>query len=212
MGLISSIAVSHYIAKAALEQSVWNDAQGSLRDLTDIIAVVVDNAQTDADLLSNTGMVREQLLHSEAQEDDKHALKNTLLSLLAKKTYYDAVDILDKEGMVVVSTDAEPVTASLKECDYFMAAMSGTNNYIGEPIRGLPVGRACWLWQRLSCQAASRSVWCLLLSICEDSAISTAQKAALLTYESVVKRKRLQYVSARWFLIGIALRLAKIFR
>ena len=42
--------------------------------------------------------------------------------------------------------------------------------------------------------------------------ISTAQKAALLAYDSIVARKRLQYVSARWFLIGFVLRMAKIFR
>ena len=142
LGLVSSIAVSHYIAKNALEKAVWNDAAGSLRNLTEIIAVVVDNAQTDADLLSNTGMVSEQVLHSGTNEVGKSYLKNTLRSLLAKKPYYDAIDILDSEGMVVASTDDEPATSSLKERDYFIAAMNGTNNYIGEPIRRVATGQS----------------------------------------------------------------------
>ena len=42
--------------------------------------------------------------------------------------------------------------------------------------------------------------------------ISSAHEAALLAYEGIAKGKTLQYVSGRWSLVGISLRIASIFR
>jgi len=42
--------------------------------------------------------------------------------------------------------------------------------------------------------------------------ISSAQKAAALTYEAIAKRKKLQYVSRRWSVIGFFLRIRNLFR
>ncbi len=141
LGLALSAIVSYSLAEKSLTKSLLNDAEGSAADLSDLLGVVINGAQSDAQLLAETSMVRDMLDQSKDHSRDSALLQEAITGLMEKKAYYQLVHVIDADGMVLSSSVATPPKESLKDRAYFSPAMSGRADHIGEPIKSLTTGR-----------------------------------------------------------------------
>ncbi len=142
IGLAATSFFSHYLSDKALQKAVYNDADNSTSNLAKMLGVIIKDTQSDVQLLARTSMVINAIDPVIDNTEDIAILKIVLKDLLGKKPFYDAVDILDEDGMVVTTSDAKPVSHSLKERPYFQAAMRGEMNFIGEPIKSASSGQS----------------------------------------------------------------------
>ncbi len=141
LGLALVSAVSYTLAEKALSSSLLNDAKGSAKALSGIIGMVIEGAQSDAQLLAATAMVQDMLDREGGREAEPAMLQKAMKGLLAKKPYYQLIHVIDADGMVVGSSVDSPPKESLKGRSYFAPTMDGGSVYIGEAIKSLTTGR-----------------------------------------------------------------------
>ncbi len=142
LGLALVSFTSYQLANTALERAIFQDAEGSVRDMTDLIGVLIKGAQSDAQMLAGTMMVSNMLNPEADAAAGALRLKRTLKGMLEKKPFYQLIHVINADGMVVASSTDSPPTTSLKDRPYFQQAMKGQVDYIGEPIKSTTTGKS----------------------------------------------------------------------
>jgi len=132
LGLGVASFSSFYIAREALDDVSTSDAMGSVKGMTDILALIFQSAITDVEQIARTLQARDVL-----NNPNDPARTPPFLSLLAalskSKPYYQFSIILDKQGRVLVSTAGSGVGSNRADRDYFKEAMQG-KTVISEPM------------------------------------------------------------------------------
>ena len=132
LGLGVASFSSYYIAKNALNDASKADAQGSIKDLANIMTLIFQSAITDVEQVARTVRARD-ILNDPTNPANLPPFLSMLAALSKSKPYYQLGIILNKEGRVLATTASSGVGSSRADRAYFKEAMQG-KTVISEPI------------------------------------------------------------------------------
>jgi methyl-accepting chemotaxis protein len=135
VGLFAGTSISYFMSRNLLQEAIYNNAEGSVADLADLIRELVQSTQSELTTLANTRQIASVLTDTPPQGDASvGAINDQLAAIQKSRDYYQSVTLANAEGIVVASSAPSGIGGKRGDRDYFKAAIDGRYDYLSKPV------------------------------------------------------------------------------